>query len=529
MITAYVANYNTKGKGCFLRVSYGMTGQVLLRNLSDDFVTEPLVLFPVGRLLSTYVLSASQTEGTAKLTLKQSVIIGDKKAAEDIKGIFVRSTVEGTVLRISPIGVHVTIKGTSIVGLCRKSAACDESEDMAELYEIGAFVRAKVLSVSRQSKKVSLGLKASFFSKEDKHGKDNADVDSDDDDSDEDREAASEEDNDDCVKMLDADGDESDDEMDAMIKAATVRTSEDKGVTPKGAKSQKKPLKIADEVVVLDISDEEEEEEEDEEDDDSDNDCDAGPSIFAPPKVLKAGSSSSMQWTDFKPKGAVPSVAVAEDGGSGDDSEEEEEEGVEDAGKGSRTRQKESARRKEEKAIRAREISLEAGNSLPERPEDFERLLLAEPSSSLLWVQYMSHYLSQADIDATRQIAEKALRSINFKEEGEKLNVWMAYVNMEYKYGDMASLDSVFKRAVSESKGKTVHLNLAEAYEAAEDTKGATAIYDKALKKYKTSKKVWMAYQHFKLRTGDSDGAKSLLSRSMQSLSRHKHIEVLIK
>lgn len=526
MITAYVANYNTKGKGCFLRVSHGMTGQVLLRNLSDDFVTEPLVLFPVGRLLSTYVLSASQTEGTAKLTLKQSVIIGDKKAAEDIKGIFVRSTVEGTVLRISPIGVHVTIKGTSIVGLCRKSAACEDTDEMADLYEVGAFVRAKVLSVSRQSKKVSLGLKASFFSKEDKHGKDNADVDSDDDDSDEDHEALiSEDDDDGCIKMLDAD-DESDDEMDAIIKAATVRTSSDKGVTSKSAKIQKKPLKIADEVVVLDISDEEEEEEED--DDDSDDESDAGPSIFAPPKVLKAGSSSSMQWTDFKPKGTPSSVAVAEDGGSGDDSEEEEEE-TEDAGKGSRTRQKESARRKDERAIRAREISLEAGNSLPERPEDFERLLLAEPSSSLLWVQYMSHYLLQADIDATRQIAEKALRSINFKEEGEKLNVWMAYVNMEYKYGDMVSLDSVFKRAVAESKGKTIHLNLAEAYEAAEDTKGATAIYDKALKKYKTSKKVWMAFQHFKLRTGDSDGAKSLLSRSMQSLSRHKHIEVLIK
>jgi rRNA biogenesis protein RRP5 len=38
-----------------------------------------------------------------------------------------------------------------------------------------------------------------------------------------------------------------------------------------------------------------------------------------------------------------------------------------------------------------------------------------------------------------------------------------------------------------------------------------------------------MAFQHFKLRIGDSDGAKKMLSRSMQSLSRHKHIEVISK
>jgi hypothetical protein len=45
-------------------------------------------------------------------------------------------------------------------------------------------------------------------------------------------------------------------------------------------------------------------------------------------------------------------------------------------------------------------------------------------------------------------------RAIGFQEEEEKFNVWISYINMEYKYGDMASLDAVFKRAVMESKGK---------------------------------------------------------------------------
>lgn len=85
------------------------------------------------------------------------------------------------------------------------------------------------------------------------------------------------------------------------------------------------------------------------------------------------------------------------------------------------------------------------------------------------------------------------------------------------------------KRAVDESKGKYIHLTLAETMEHEEDHQGVEAIFQRALKKYKYSKKVWMAYQHFKLRQGNEDEAKSLLSRSMQSLAKHKHIEVITK
>jgi rRNA biogenesis protein RRP5 len=506
-----------------------MTGQVLMRDLDDEFLTDPQSLFPMGRLVSARVLSASQTEGTAKLSLKQSVIVGDKKADEEIKGITVRSTIEGTVQRVTPIGVFVCIKGTSLVGLCRRGAACEDSEELADLYEAGAFVRAKVLGVNRNSKKVALGLKPSFFAKEDKNGgtagDDSGDEDSDDDDEEEESEGDSAAD-DDRVVMLNAEDDGSDDEMDAMIRAASVRPSEEEDEVeerPKSFKKQRTAQAVSKEVVIVDLHEEEEEEEDSDDDDD-----DAGPSIFAPSRALKAGSSSGIQWGDFKPKETASALAATAADESEDDSEGEEA-GPEEKSKGSRTRQREVLKRKEEEAIRARESSLEAGNSLPERPEDFERLLLAEPSSSLLWIKYMSHYLSQADLDATRQIAEKALRTIHFKEEEEKMNVWIAYVNMEHKYGNMASLDAVFKRAVAESKGKVIHLNLAEAYESAKDLGGATAMLEKALKKYKTSKKVWMAFQHFKLRSGDSEGAKALLGRSMQSLSRHKHIEVLIK
>lgn len=38
-----------------------------------------------------------------------------------------------------------------------------------------------------------------------------------------------------------------------------------------------------------------------------------------------------------------------------------------------------------------------------------------------------------------------------------------------------------------------------------------------------------MAYQHYKLRQGKDAEAKELLNRSMQSLEKHKHVEVIMK
>ena len=42
-----------------------------------------------------------------------------------------------------------------------------------------------------------------------------------------------------------------------------------------------------------------------------------------------------------------------------------------------------------------------------------------------------------------------------------------------------------------------LHLRLSEVYEQAGNVDGARRLLDKALKKYKYSKKVWMAFQHF--------------------------------
>jgi rRNA biogenesis protein RRP5 len=60
-------------------------------------------------------------------------------------------------------------------------------------------------------------------------------------------------------------------------------------------------------------------------------------------------------------------------------------------------------------------------------------MLIAQPNASFLWVQYMSFHLKNAEIETARAIAERALRTIVFREEEEKQNIWVCWLNMEHK------------------------------------------------------------------------------------------------
>lgn len=54
---------------------------------------------------------------------------------------------------------------------------------------------------------------------------------------------------------------------------------------------------------------------------------------------------------------------------------------------------------------------------MPEHKDDFERMLIAQPNSSFLWVKYMAFHLQSADIDPARAVAARALRTIDYREE----------------------------------------------------------------------------------------------------------------
>ncbi len=56
-------------------------------------------------------------------------------------------------------------------------------------------------------------------------------------------------------------------------------------------------------------------------------------------------------------------------------------------------RAKRAAKKAEEQAVRASELALADGNTLPTSAEGFDRLLLGSPHSSYLWIQYAAFFL----------------------------------------------------------------------------------------------------------------------------------------
>jgi rRNA biogenesis protein RRP5 len=73
----------------------------------------------------------------------------------------------------------------------------------------------------------------------------------------------------------------------------------------------------------------------------------------------------------------------------------------------------------------------------------------------------MSFLLQLSEIDKAREIGRRAIETINFREEQEHLNVWIALLNVENVYGTDESLEAVFKDAARHNDSKTIHLRAA--------------------------------------------------------------------
>jgi rRNA biogenesis protein RRP5 len=100
----------------------------------------------------------------------------------------------------------------------------------------------------------------------------------------------------------------------------------------------------------------------------------------------------------------------------------------------------------------------------PENSDDYERLLASKPNSSLLWIKYMVFYLQMAEIDKARSIGHQALKTILYREEAERLNVWVALLNLENLYGTQRSIEETFNKATQNCDSFKVHSHMAEIY-----------------------------------------------------------------
>jgi len=200
----------------------------------------------------------------------------------------------------------------------------------------------------------------------------------------------------------------------------------------------------------------------------------------------------------------------------------EVEEGLSDSdGESDRDDQSHKKKRKKRKEIEE-DLTAKLHTKIPESNADFERILLGSPDSSYVWIQYMSFQLQISEINKAREIGKRAFRTINFREEQERLNVWIALLNLENIYGTDDSLDATFKEAARANDSKTIHLRLASILEQSGKHDKAVEQYKKTCKKFGASSKVWAMFAEFYLRVGNLEEARKLLPRSFQSLEKRK-------
>ncbi|KAL2262687.1 hypothetical protein VTK26DRAFT_440 [Humicola hyalothermophila] len=437
---------NVSDKGLFVALGGDVVAMVQIKNLSDSYLKDWKEHFQVDQVVKGRVISV--TDGRIGMSLKPSEVEKEYVPLTTISDLQEGQTVTGKVRKVEEFGAFIDIDGSAnLSGLCHRSEMADRSvKDARALYKEGDRVKARVLKVDVEKKRINLGLKPSYFTDADA---DEMDVDS------EDEEGGAA-----------VDGEEESDEdevMGGLGGALVVGGSDDEGGS------------------------------EDEEENEDASDVEMGE--VAAEEGLDGLDAGGFDWTGNALDADDNANAKLVDGPS-----------------------KKAKKRREPQVIVDKTAELDVNG--PQTSSDFERLLLGQPDSSELWIAYMASQMQVNDLNSARQVAERAIKTINIKEETEKLNVWVAYLNLEVAYGTEETVEEVFKRACTYNDDQEVHERLASIYIQSGKHKEADELFEKILKKYGAqSAHVWTNYAHFLHATaGQPERARALLKRAVQVL-----------
>ena len=173
----------------------------------------------------------------------------------------------------------------------------------------------------------------------------------------------------------------------------------------------------------------------------------------------------------------------------------------------------------EEERIRKIEDELADPNLDPHTPDQFERALMKDKNSSFTWIKFMAFHLETAETEKARAVAKKAIASINFREEGELLNVWIALLNLEIRYGSNETYAETLREAVQRNDPFKVYSKTLSIMLDVEKTEEADQIIETLKKKFKPQPEMWLLVCEAYLKMKNEKIAKELLPKSLLSLN----------
>ena len=469
---------NVADNGLFVSLASSVTAFIRVSNLSDDFLKDWKSGFELDQLVNGKIISVDPILNHVQMSLKKFHLENDYKPLLAFSDVKVGQTITGKIRKVEDFGVFVVVdNSTNVSGLCHRTQMSDQpGADPKKLYEEGDAVQAKVLSINKEKKQISFGLKASYFGSKSE------------------RQSALRFSQ--ANKKAKKDINESDE---SVGEGSGIILGEDSDVEADSGSASKIDLDN-----VADV--------------DSDIEMDGveegGVKIFQKEDTVTAAtngvqglSTGGFDWT-----GGM----LAEDG--------------QDAQSETDTEPSQPRKKKRRKA----EIKVDKTGDLdangPQSVADFERLLLGQPNSSVLWLSYMAFQLQLSEVTKAREIAERALKTIHIREETEKLNVWVALLNLENTYGSDESLEEVFKQACQYNDSQDIHERLSSIYIQSGKHSKADDLFQATLKKHTQSPDLYINYANFLMTTLSSpDRARSLLPRAMQALPQHTHLSLTSK
>uniref|UniRef100_A0A8B9P867 Protein RRP5 homolog n=1 Tax=Apteryx owenii TaxID=8824 RepID=A0A8B9P867_APTOW len=507
IITVGMVAKVTPHVGLTITLPGGKTGKVSIFHLSDTYTEKPLGDFRIGKIVRCYILS--NENGKIQLSLRQSRLNPkSSNRVEDVEITCIKDVKKGQLVRgyvksVTPSGVFFGLS-TSLLGRILFQNVSPYFVQKHSLYEKylpeGKLLTAKVLGVNREENHVelsllpedtgmpsilpeSLGLPRYDAEEEKKEA--------------EEREKREE------------------------LKKLKTKRKRGNSESEQEAKPKKRKIRPADENDSgIEVYCREEEEDDQEEEEAAKKKS----KIKKRSEVPRLQVSTGFTWDEDMNTVDVPVPSQKESSES-----EEEEEDLQSKLKKQTKKEKELEKEKMEKELCKLEAALMDPSRQPQTADDFDRLVLSSPNSSILWLQYMAFHLQATEIEKARAVAERALKTISFREEQEKLNVWVALLNLENMYGTEETLMKVFERAVQYNEPQKVFQHLCDIYANSEKYKQAEELYHTMLKRFRQEKSVWLKYASFLLKQGQTEATHRLLERALKALPTKEHVDVISK
>lgn len=153
-------------KGIIVSLGAHVDAFVHMRNLSDGFLKDWRTTIEIDKLVKGRILTVDVDAVRIEMSLRESHTDPNYKAPITINELKEGMIVTGRVRKVENFGAFIDIDNTQprLSGLCHKSeVAAKRVDDVTKLYSEGDLVKTKILKVDIEARKISLGLKASYF------------------------------------------------------------------------------------------------------------------------------------------------------------------------------------------------------------------------------------------------------------------------------------------------------------------------------------------------------------------------------